>query len=82
MTEPKVSLIVVSHPDDEILGCGATGAKLAARGEIEPDERVVVYITGEGLKTIDCARGTFSLTEIAPRLEEFEAVREREGAPA
>lgn len=30
----KVNLIVVAHPDDEILGFGATGAKLAAAGEI------------------------------------------------
>ena len=34
-------------------------AKLAERGEIDPGDRVVAYITGEGLKTIDCARGTF-----------------------
>src|SRR5207248_820552 len=27
----------------------ATLAKLAARGDIDPDERVVAYITGEGL---------------------------------
>ncbi len=32
-------------------------AKLAERGDIDPDERVVAYITGEGLKTLDCARG-------------------------
>lgn len=28
-----VNLVVVAHPDDEILGFGATGAKFAARGE-------------------------------------------------
>lgn len=30
----KVNLVVVAHPDDEILGFGATGAKLVAAGEI------------------------------------------------
>jgi LmbE family N-acetylglucosaminyl deacetylase len=30
----NVNLIVVAHPDDEILGFGATGAKLVAAGEI------------------------------------------------
>ena len=34
MTSPKVNLVVVAHPDDEILGFGATGAKLAAAGEV------------------------------------------------
>ena len=33
-------------------------AKLAARGDIDPDERVVLVITGEGLKTLDAVRGT------------------------
>jgi len=48
-------------------------AKLAARGDIDPDERVVVCITGDGLKTIDCARGTFQVHEIDPSVEAFEA---------
>ena len=43
-------------------------AKLARRGAIDPDERVVAYITGEGLKTLDCARGTFETIEIEPTL--------------
>lgn len=30
----SVNLVVVAHPDDEILGFGATGAKLAAKGEV------------------------------------------------
>jgi N-acetylglucosamine malate deacetylase 1 len=30
----KINLVVVAHPDDEILGFGATGAKLVANGEI------------------------------------------------
>jgi len=29
----KINLVVVAHPDDEILGFGATGAKLVADGE-------------------------------------------------
>jgi threonine synthase len=48
-------------------------AKLAARGEIDPDERVVLVITGEGLKTLDAVRGTFETHTIAPTIEAFEA---------
>jgi threonine synthase len=57
-------------------------AKLAQRGDIDPDERVVAYITGDGLKTLDVARGTFEAWEIEPRLECFEAARERVSAVA
>jgi threonine synthase len=52
-------------------------AKLAQRGDIEPNERVVVYITGEGLKTLDCARGTFETWQIDPTVESFEQASER-----
>ncbi len=51
----------------------ATLAKLAARGDIDPDERVVLVITGEGLKTLDAVRGTFETHTIAPTVEAFEA---------
>ena len=57
-------------------------AKLAQRGDIDPDERVVAYITGDGLKTLDVARGTFEAWEIEPRLESFEAAHERVAAVA
>jgi threonine synthase len=57
-------------------------AKLAARGDIDPDERVVAYITGEGLKTLDVARGTFECWEIEPTLESFERASERAVAVA
>jgi threonine synthase len=52
-------------------------AKLAERGDIDPDERVVAYITGEGLKTLDVARGTFETWQIEPTLASFEAASER-----
>jgi threonine synthase len=57
-------------------------AKLARRGEIDPGERVVVYITGEGLKTLDCARGTFETWNIEPTVAAFEAAADRVGIPA
>jgi len=52
-------------------------AKLAARGDIDPDERVVLVITGEGLKTLDCVRGMFETWAIEPSLDSFEAAREQ-----
>ena len=48
-------------------------AKLAERGDIDPSERVVAYITGEGLKTLDAAREGFRMLEIEPTLEAFES---------
>ena len=47
-------------------------AKLAARGDIGREERVVAVITGEGLKTLDAVRGTFDVNTIEPTLGSFE----------
>ncbi|MDQ3850274.1 MAG: threonine synthase [Actinomycetota bacterium] len=50
----------------------ATLAKLAERGDIGPEERVVLVITGEGLKTLDAVRGSFEALEVDPTLDSFE----------
>jgi threonine synthase len=57
-------------------------AKLAEAGTIGSDERVVTYITGEGLKTLDAARESFQMHEIEPTLDAFEAEFEGVGASA
>ena len=52
----------------------ATLAKLASEGIVRPDERVVAYITGHGLKTLDAVEGVVGPTAtIAPNLEAFQA---------
>jgi threonine synthase len=48
-------------------------AKLAERGDIDPAERVVLAITGDGLKTLDAVRNTFETYSIEPTVEAFEA---------
>jgi threonine synthase len=55
-------------------------AKLARRGDIDPAERVIAYITGEGLKTLDATRDGFHMYEIEPTLEDFESELEPVGA--
>lgn len=50
----------------------ATLRKLAEAGAIGADERVVIVITGEGLKTLDAVRGTFECNEIDPSFSQFE----------
>jgi threonine synthase len=57
-------------------------AKLAEQGELDPDQRVVAYITGEGLKTVDCARGTFEAWQIEPTVSSFEQAADRVSAVA
>jgi threonine synthase len=51
--------------------------KLAERGDIDRAERVVAVITGEGLKTLECARGTFEAWQIEASTDAFEEARER-----
>jgi threonine synthase len=46
--------------------------KLAERGDLDADERVVVAITGDGLKTLDAVRGTVEAREIEPSAADFE----------
>jgi threonine synthase len=50
--------------------------KLAQRGDIGADERVVAVITGEGLKTLECARGTFEAWQIDANADAFEQAHE------
>jgi threonine synthase len=50
----------------------ATLAKLAEQGAIDADERVVLVITGDGLKTLDAVRGSFETHVIEPSYSAFE----------
>ena len=45
-------LVIAAHPDDEVLGCGGTIAKLAAEGK-----RVEILILGEGAVARDGSPG-------------------------
>ena len=50
----------------------ATLAKLAAQGVVRPDERVVAYVTGHGLKTVEAlAPTTGPSVTISPTLDSF-----------
>jgi threonine synthase len=51
----------------------ATLRRLAEAGAIGSDERVVVIITGEGLKTLDATRDGFGMALIEPTVAGFEA---------
>lgn len=48
-------------------------AKLAESGRIGAGERVVLVITGEGLKTLDAVRDSFTAHEVDPSIDSFEA---------
>jgi threonine synthase len=52
--------------------------KLVEAGKINPDEKTVVYITGNGLKTLEAVQGSISEPfVIEPKLDSFERALER-----
>lgn len=48
-------------------------AKLAREQAIDPSERVILYITGEGLKTLGSIEGEVSTYEVEPDVSSFES---------
>ena len=57
----------------------ATLAKLAREGIVRDDERVVVYVTGNGLKTVEAFGNTISPTAtVRPHIEDVRAVLDRQ----
>src|SRR5256885_366436 len=68
----------------ETAGGVTTGVlrKLAERGEIGAGETVVVYITGDGLKTIDAVRPAVRPIAGSPDPDEVDAALERRMASA
>jgi len=54
----------------------ATLAKLAREGIVRPDERVVAYVTGNGLKTVEAFGSAAPTATIRPRVEEVAAALE------
>ncbi|MHB8294981.1 MAG: threonine synthase [Acidimicrobiales bacterium] len=57
----------------------ASLAKLAASGVVRPDERVVAYITGNGLKTVEALQGRAHPTvTISPTLGSFNEAIDQE----
>ncbi len=44
----KTILVIAAHPDDEVLGCGGTIARLTSEGS-----NVYTLILGEGVTYID-----------------------------
>jgi threonine synthase len=48
--------------------------KLAERGDIDSSERVVLFITGEGLKTLDAVREIVNAYEVDPVSSSFAEV--------
>ena len=57
-------LTAITRPDGQV--------DMRERGDLGPDDRVVAVITGDGLKTLDAVRGTFSAYDIEPTLDSFE----------
>lgn len=60
----KTALVIAAHPDDEILGCGATIARLASEGWF-----IHVLIVAEGLTSRDALTDPEAVSDLAKSSE-------------
>lgn len=68
-------LVVAAHPDDEVLGCGATMARLANEGH-----EVKIAIMGEGITSRSPEREQAAAMELAQLHKEARAAATKVGA--
>lgn len=68
-------LVVAAHPDDEVLGCGATAARLALEGH-----EVHIAIMGEGITSRHAQRAQAAPGQLASLHEQAQAAARKIGA--
>jgi LmbE family N-acetylglucosaminyl deacetylase len=75
MNAPRRILLIVAHPDDEVLGCGATAARLAFEGH-----EVHIAIMGEGATSRRARREQAAPEELSRLHEQAQAAARLMGA--
>ena len=71
----RTVLVVAAHPDDEVLGCGATLARRATRGDV-----LNIAILGEGVTSRYARQADADRAEVAALREDARAVAAMLGA--
>ena|ERR1051326_641352 len=74
MDEPNRVLVVAAHPDDEVLGCGGTAARLVSEGH-----EVHFAILGEGMTSRHAQRLDADRVELTRLHQQAHAAAERVG---
>lgn len=75
MEPPRTCLVLAAHPDDEVLGCGGTIAKLTRRGDM-----AIIAILGEGVTSRARQRDEADPVEIEALHERSRVVADLLGA--
>lgn len=70
----KNVLVIAAHPDDEILGCGATAARL-----VEEGHQVKFAILGEGMTSRDSDRASADVSKLAALRQQAHAAARKVG---
>lgn len=75
MPEPRLVLVVAAHPDDEVLGCGGTAARLA-----QENHEVHIAIMGEGITSRHPSRDEADANQLTHLRQQVHAAANKIGA--